>query len=424
MRNIKNIVNSDAAYEILDNSNCAGSTWAAGGCAILAQALNNLEGYPIYVIYNKEHRGAEHFGAMTPSGVIIDADGEHNNTDAWLKFFKENEHPRPGKLVVIPYDSDVDMEGINFDDKASSELAKLIKNHQMVRETVRGVLRESVIGEEVIEETQTGQKDLEKFTNDILKFLGERVIKERDHNEFLDPSSPELRYLPMLFTGKMTGEGYNEIGEFVDETSIKVYPTQALPEGTDGSLGYASAEQTGHKEVFQISLRYSDRDLADINKLFKEQENVDSSDVYFRLYYMFYSTLLHELQHAYDAWRSKGKAFGSQLDKGFIKRRQDAKSLASSKKLEDLTPEETDAINKSFKEYQNLVHEINARYAQAMHRVRMTSVDSQTLKRSVSPWEDVYGAFKSEFDGWRNLSDKMKKKLVRRLAKAYSESSD
>ena len=92
--------------------------------------------------------------------------------------------------------------------------------------------------------------------------------------------------------------------------------------------------------------------------------------------------------------------------------------------MEDLTPEEMGAIQNSFKEYQNLVHEINARYTQAMHAVRMTGIDMETFNKTMSPWESVYKSFQSEFDGWRNLSDKMKRKLTRRLAKAYSETAD
>lgn len=143
MKGLKNIVNSDAAYEILDSSNCAGSTWTSGGCAILAQALNKLEGYPIYVIYNTKYKGAEHFGVMTPSGSILDADGEHNNEEAWLNFFRDNEMPRPGDLIVIPFKSGVEMDGVNFDEEASNRLAELIKSHEMIRESVRSVLREN-----------------------------------------------------------------------------------------------------------------------------------------------------------------------------------------------------------------------------------------------------------------------------------------
>lgn len=797
MRNIKDIVRSDAAFDILDSSNCAGSDWGAGGCAILAQALNKLEGYPMVVIYNLDYEGPEHFGVITPTGSIIDHDGEHKNSKAWIKFFMENEIPRKGGLVVRYFTPDMNMNGIKFDDEAADKLAELIRNYKMIRETVRGVLKEnlqladktyftpgklspkvrqviidkitggdiwtklisdiyyaelqqslkmgdwiesgfdekhkdkdvyetkddvlhvdtwkkiksfyqqlksynknvfpieglnvngvgdiwsliqalkqratilekikelpsvairnmradirtprsgnemnhyrdrleyflahysflgnrseelkrfvekkmfksgvdieqlvdfaeekenllggkkfdkdvikdiisdnnhseleiiyekdnimivevsgpygikdigcnslwcftygegysrnwsqhsyndtvyviidfdeptdskdfmnvvikpidfksddkevnddvvfnmanenrydvlsyldSVIGldtakklltfyvepeedeeedadynqlslsevrkfikevleEEVIEETQTGQKDLEKFTNNILKFLGERIIKERKHNEFLDPSSPELRYLPMVYTGTMTGEGYNEIGDFVAETSIKIYPTQALPKGIQGSLGYIPPEKNvGGREIFQISLNYSNRDIEEINTLFKEKEDVNASDVYFRLYYMFYSTLLHEIQHAYDGWRSKGKAFSGQMNKDFIKRREDAKRTKLLKQADELTPEEWEAIRNSFKEYQNLVHEINARYAQTMHAIRMIGIDFKTFKKSMNPWEGVYNAFKGEFDGWENLSDKMKRKLTRRLAKAYSETAD
>ena len=50
MKDIKKIIRSNDAFEILDNSNCAGSDWGAGGCAILAQALNKLKGYPLYVM--------------------------------------------------------------------------------------------------------------------------------------------------------------------------------------------------------------------------------------------------------------------------------------------------------------------------------------------------------------------------------------
>lgn len=144
MKNLKAIIRTDAAFDILDSSNCAGSDWGAGGCAILASALNKLAGYPIYVIYNEKFGGAEHFGVMTKSGSILDADGEHPNREAWIKHFEETEMPRPGELVAIPYGRDVGMEGVKFDDKASEELAELIKSHQQLRETVRGILKEEM----------------------------------------------------------------------------------------------------------------------------------------------------------------------------------------------------------------------------------------------------------------------------------------
>lgn len=141
--NIKDIVRSDAAFDILDSSNCAGTDWGAGGCAILAQALHKLEGYPMVVIYNLDYEGPEHFGVMTPEGSIIDHDGEHKSSKSWIKFFKENEYPREGALTVSYFTPDMNMNGIKFDDEAANKLANLIKSRKMIREIVRGVLSES-----------------------------------------------------------------------------------------------------------------------------------------------------------------------------------------------------------------------------------------------------------------------------------------
>jgi len=144
MKNLKKIVRTDAAFDILDSSNCAGSDWGAGGCAILAQALNKLEGYPMVVIYNLDYDAPEHFGVITPSGTILDHDGEHNNSKTWLNFFVKNEHPREGALTIRYFTPDMDMNGIKFDSEASDKLAELIKTHSIIRETVRGVLKESI----------------------------------------------------------------------------------------------------------------------------------------------------------------------------------------------------------------------------------------------------------------------------------------
>ena len=142
MKDIKKIVHSDEAYNILDNSSCEGSTWTSGGCAILARAINMIEGYPIYVIFNRNYKTPEHFGVKLPDGSIFDVDGQHKNENSWLNFFIKNEIVRPGELVVLPYIDGMDMGDVIFDDKASIQLANLIKNRKKIRESVRSVIIE------------------------------------------------------------------------------------------------------------------------------------------------------------------------------------------------------------------------------------------------------------------------------------------
>ena len=294
-----------------------------------------------------------------------------------------------------------------------------------VDETVRGIVRE-----ELLDETHTGQKDLEKFTNNILHNMSERIVRDRERMEFVtqgvEGESNHITSFPLFFTGTMKGEGYNEIEEFVNDTSIKIMPTTRIP-GSDtatGQLGYASPDENFGREIFELSLKYSQRDLDEINELFDEKKfgDVGPKDVYFKLFYIFYTVLLHELQHAYDAWRSKGKALRGARNKEYIAGQEKARAL-SKVTYDDLTPEERKAISNSHKDYQNLVHEINARYAQAIQRVNIKTMDD-AWNEIMTPWKKVHGAFQSEFDGWRNLSDKMKKKLTRRLAKAYQEESE
>jgi ADP-ribose pyrophosphatase YjhB (NUDIX family) len=284
-------------------------------------------------------------------------------------------------------------------------------------ESLRKIIRE------VIEETHTGQRDIEKFANNILKFMGQRCIDEyKSQLEY--GADAKLFFLPILYTGKMTGEGYSEIGQFVEETSIKIVPVELIDkESTKGRLQYASPESNKGREYFEIKLKYEDSDLDKINELFSEKyPEITPNDVYFKLFYLFYSTLIHELQHAYDAWRSKGKAFDTQLNPNYVKQ-QDLASRLEKKAKEELTPEEIDALGNSYKAYLNLVHEINARYAQAMQKVRVKGIDDN-FNDTLKTWDDVFRQFKLYFDGWRFLSDKMKKKLTRRVAKAYQEESE
>jgi len=125
-RAIKQIVNSDEAYAILDSTSAGGSTWCEGGCAILAYALNIAYGYPVFVIYNSTDGQVEHFGVKTPDNIYIDCDGEQRD---WLKNFRRKDfymHPEK-KLQILSYSNDLNISDIVIDMNASKQLAALIK---------------------------------------------------------------------------------------------------------------------------------------------------------------------------------------------------------------------------------------------------------------------------------------------------------
>jgi len=129
-KGIRAILDTDKAYAILDSSKAEGNTWCAGGCAILAYALNIAYGYPIYVIYNHDDKQVEHFGVRTPNNTFIDCDGEQRE---WLKNFRRKDfylNPEK-KLSVLPlyHPEDLNLTDIVIDMEASQQLAELIKSN-------------------------------------------------------------------------------------------------------------------------------------------------------------------------------------------------------------------------------------------------------------------------------------------------------
>src|SRR5207302_1006020 len=116
------------------------------------------------------------------------------------------------------------------------------------------------------------------------------------------------------------------------------------------------------------------------------------------------SHLVHELQHAYDDWRSNGKAIVTdpvnkhstkahryskknpeeltasqqQFIDTYNKKKQDINSeyhRLSRKQFEDLTEEESTFIGKQYNKYLNQKHEIDARFAQAFIKLPLCDWD-------------------------------------------------
>ena len=99
-------------------------------------------------------------------------------------------------------------------------------------------------------------------------------------------------------------------------------------------------------------------------------------------------SLVHELQHAYDDWDSKGKYKQN-------KRSQDADWARYSGQ-----PNEGEL-------YLNNPIEISARYRHTVSELGVSVRDT---------WKDFYWKFQSRFDGWRILSVDDKRRLTKRLA--------
>lgn len=128
-RLLKRLLNSKTAYQLLDDSNAGQVTWTAGGCWILAQALNlYLENAPIYVVYNADKELVEHFVVKINDGYI-DGDGFQDETKLIKKMIEVE--LVVGELEILKYDKSLNTENLIDDIGTAKELAILFEKRRL-----------------------------------------------------------------------------------------------------------------------------------------------------------------------------------------------------------------------------------------------------------------------------------------------------
>ena len=190
-----------------------------------------------------------------------------------------------------------------------------------------------------------------------------------------------------------------------------------------------------------ISLRYYNEDIQDIikqrNEYLDNGSNWGIDQIYFKLWYVFHDTLLHELQHAYDEYRSGGKYTQDKKSKKHYGEQEIITNLKQKHQMGmSLTQQEKDKINKNIDRYYKLKHEVDARFTQAIHKIHFMSVDMEDVEKNkdgvedmifihkMKPFKEILRNFKIYFDGWRDMTPKTQKRLLYKLGKFYELAKD
>lgn len=128
-KTIWRVIDSDDGMALLDTTEARGGDWGAGGCAILAFALQEvLEGSEVVVIFHCDKDRVEHFGACLRRGEIVDAAGVYSGALDWLQDFSKESGIELDKLRVFGYDTDMNTNEIVIDTAASHRLAEMIRS--------------------------------------------------------------------------------------------------------------------------------------------------------------------------------------------------------------------------------------------------------------------------------------------------------
>jgi hypothetical protein len=220
----------------------------------------------------------------------------------------------------------------------------------------------------LIKESYTSQKGLENLADAILSKILE-YTKKYNSTEFKTINLSDLNYTDERLY-KFIKDNQNLIIQICSDEYFGSHKN---------SKGLFSVKDNG------IFVRYNG-DVQDFS-LYKMQH-------YFK------STLLYELQHAYDNWISKGKALK------FNDIANDDMYIKYMSNLQTLKEEELEYVSKKYKEYQNSPDEINARFNQCVYKIDFYNLDLEKtyeLEKEVfviQPFNSILKDFKRNFDGY------------------------
>ncbi|MFW6225364.1 MAG: hypothetical protein ACOC3V_00230 [bacterium] len=267
-----------------------------------------------------------------------------------------------------------------------------------------------------IEETYESVNEIKKLASDTIK-----EVANFNYEHYNDIG--KFDYLYGIKLSRIDSKNYNVLSDFINDMNIHI---SFMPMGDDIPRGtyvtYYLDKEKGEKfnprHERSIEIRYDYDELKkDVDELLNyKNNNITSNDLYFKLFYKLYSALVHELQHAYDEYRSKHKMYQSKENIEYVKKYG----------KEGIKKEQLDDLNK-MKEYLNLPHEIWARFSQAMINVNFYTfdfLDNDTIEYRMYSIHDVVKDFKRKFHEFKSLSDEMKKKLINKVVQFWHFEKD
>ena len=292
-------------------------------------------------------------------------------------------------------------------------------------------IRKIIINEvaKLLDEDYESVKEIESFSNDVLKAFAKDNIDEiinKDGNL----KKANLSYLSIQYVYAKSGKNYSKIKEFVNNANVIV---SFVPKNREKLRGYYSlfvGVKYNPVHPRELTVFFNDDLTSDLQEKIEELKannmKLDVETLQRILSKKLLSPLIHELYHAYDDYRSKGKAYETKEFKEYLDTYIDKIEYAD--KQEELT---------ATIKYLQLPHEVWARFAQAMVKIEFTSGDLAEdkdgkfyIKLSMKPLRAVLNSFFYKFENWAELLmpgnslSKIQKRLIKAVVNFWNKEQD
>ena len=273
-----------------------------------------------------------------------------------------------------------------------------------------------ILEQKIIKENFAVSKELEQLANELLSVWTKIWLRNKELDFGFEVWSDDF----------ITPSDYSIFEYFLNSCRIRISFSE-----------YLNAKGTFERSSNPKLLRYSitmkvedyqiDRMKVEISRFKGDPNNKD--DINQTNHYLtsnYTSTLVHELQHAFDSYRSDGN-FSNDSQRPEYMNKKDKAQRISRKNPNDISREEFDIVQQYQDAYLKLPHEISARFSQTVRMLKpsllfVSKTDGNS--RIIKDWNTYYSEFKEHFWGWEKMNRKDKMSLIRRLAKYYQDSVD
>jgi hypothetical protein len=259
-----------------------------------------------------------------------------------------------------------------------------------------------------LNEDQKSFEDLSILSKEIFNFFYKKYGEPESLLEKLDFNWEEiLKHIVPL--SKFDSSKYKSIKEFINAGIGLIYSKYKADDAADGGAGFFMSPKAYISGDSELSKKYAKLYPAGL-VLFAAHEIGSGVS----LVVGGESNLMHELQHAYDFWRSKGK--------NQAKKKYDTKKIVNS----DPYSKSDDDVEKARSIYYNDTSELSAHFVESLKSHYWAGkerdkyyVPGKEYVPGFYRWELQLERFKSGFGPWDYLSDKLKKKYVNKFYTYY-----
>ena len=290
-------------------------------------------------------------------------------------------------------------------------------------EHLRKYIQEAVAG--ILEEDYNSIKEIKELANESI------VIAAQKNFDYVVRQLAEggsMRFYPikLLDVYQENPKKYPTLQDFLVNANVML---EFAPAGKNTPLGsyslyYDEDAEYNPRRLKSIKLYYKPDLIFSITNKHKEQKTFTYKDIYISMYFAFHSTLEHELQHAYDDYRSKSFAYST---KGHQKFREKYFTPAG----HEMEIDDEKKNGEKNKDYLKLQHEIWARFTQAVNNTRFYYGDFDETPEGV-PYmsyrmhslDTSLRKFQINFTGWRAMTPKMKKKMLNRVIQYWYKENE